>query len=131
MDSNNNSSLNKILLAIGGVLLCCACLTVLGAGIFIYPSYQASPQEFATQFLPPVANTPVPIPTLNRQPPESVSSATIDILNSNTVPENDPYDLACRLKQVCNVSKAVPDKPYAIGDKEKFWISNTDTAATN
>lgn len=129
--NSNNSSLTKVLLSVGGVILCCVCIAVVGAGIFLYRGAQSLPQGFATQFLPPAANTPMPIPTLNRLPPEAVSSETIDILNSNTVPENDPYNLACALKKICNVSKTVPDKTYAVGDKEKFWISDTDTAATN
>ena len=29
---------------------------------------------------------------------------------------------------VCDVSTTVPGKSYKVGDKEKFWISNSDTA---
>jgi hypothetical protein len=47
------------------------------------------------------------------------------------VPENDPYELACRLEAKCNVPTTVPAKAYKIGDKEKFWIINADTNQHN
>jgi hypothetical protein len=45
------------------------------------------------------------------------------------VPENDPYELACRLKGICNVPETLdpPSTPLEVGAKQKFWISNTNT----
>jgi hypothetical protein len=65
---------------------------------------------------------------LTRPPTDSVTADTLQALITTNVPENDPYELACRLKNICNVSKTVPGKTYKVGDKEKFWISNSDTA---
>jgi immune inhibitor A len=58
----------------------------------------------------------------------SVTSSTLDTLNNTLVPENDPYELACRFKGKCDVAKIVPGKTYKAGDREKFWVSNNDTA---
>jgi hypothetical protein len=44
------------------------------------------------------------------------------------VPENDPYELGCRLRAICDVPTVVPAKQYSVGDTETFWVSNSDTA---
>jgi immune inhibitor A len=53
----------------------------------------------------------------------------MDILSKTIVPDNDLYDLACRLRDVCDVPHTLPapSKPFQVGDKQKFWISNVDT----
>ena len=73
-------------------------------------------------------STPVPVPTLDQTPVESISSDTLNVLNQTLVPENDPYELGCRLKGICDVPRTVPAKTYKVGDKENFWVSNSDTA---
>jgi len=67
------------------------------------------------------------VPTLDQTPPESISPDTLNTLNNTLVPENDPYELACRLKGICNVPTTVQGKEYKVGDKEQFWILNSDT----
>ncbi|HLF73288.1 MAG TPA: choice-of-anchor J domain-containing protein, partial [Anaerolineales bacterium] len=62
-----------------------------------------------------------------RPPAESLSTETLEILREALVPENDPYELACRLENICNVPKTVQGKTYQPGDKEKFWVQNSDT----
>jgi hypothetical protein len=49
------------------------------------------------------------------------------MLEDEQVPENDPYELACRLEATCDVSQTVPAKSYQVGDREKFWLINSDT----
>jgi hypothetical protein len=49
------------------------------------------------------------------------------LLTAN-VPENDPYELACRLEKKCDVTRTVQSKNYKVGDRETFWIINSDTA---
>jgi hypothetical protein len=95
----------------------------------MYSAYQNVPNDFAT-LVPPVDNSPTPAPTpqLERPSNDLISTATIETLQQAQVPENDPYELACRLQAVCNVSETVQAKSYQVGDKEKFWISNSDTA---
>ncbi|HKI53676.1 MAG TPA: hypothetical protein VJ987_06095, partial [Anaerolineales bacterium] len=138
MESNtNNTSSSVVPKIIGGIvaiLLCCACVVIIAAAAIIF---QASRQTAPTDDVPPQnfptveSSTPLPVPTLDRTSPGSVSGATLDTLNNTLVPENDPYELACRLKGICDVPLTVQSKEYKLGDKENFWISNSDTAEHN
>ncbi|HEU4746417.1 MAG TPA: hypothetical protein VFS61_14340, partial [Anaerolineales bacterium] len=71
---------------------------------------------------------PAPTVQIERPPVDDVSSETIEILTQAQVPENDPYELACRFQAICNVPTVVQAKSYQVGDREKFWVSNSDTA---
>jgi len=116
---------------VGGVvavLLLCACAIIVAAGVIIYQASKDIPyQDFPTPDVPIHPSTDQPVPTIDPNSTGPVSSVTLDTLNTTLVPENDPYELACRLESICNVSKTVPAKVYKIGDKEKFWILNSDT----
>ncbi|MEP0807448.1 MAG: immune inhibitor A [Chloroflexota bacterium] len=137
MQSNSNSSsiVPKVVAGIVAVLLCCACLVILAAGYIIYQAVRPVPADDAftpaptIEFFTPAPATDTPQPT--DAPPsssESVTSYTLDVLNQTLVPENDPYELACRLKGICDVPRSVPAKTYKVGDTEKFWVNNSDTA---
>ncbi|MBC7877644.1 MAG: immune inhibitor A [Anaerolineales bacterium] len=111
------------------VLLCCICTIVAGLGGYMfYASGQVSP----TVDIPPIFTSDDPTPTVEtevtRPPVDSISTDTLSTLQNAIVPENDPYELACELQNICDVSKTVEGKTYKIGDKEQFWISNSDTA---
>lgn len=124
-----SSSTPKIIGAIVAILVCCSCVAIAVAGTFIYQAYQSTPFSI-TPFTPPLENTVTPAPTaeIERPPVDDISRETLDTLNESQVPENDPYELACRLQAVCDVSETVPAKSYKVGDTETFWISNSDTA---
>jgi hypothetical protein len=126
---NQSSSTPKIIAAIVAILVCCSCIAIAAAGALIYRAYQSVPFEL-TPFIPPAENTVTPAPTaqIERPPVDDISRETIETLNQAQVPENDPYELACRLQAVCDVSQTVQAKPYKVGDTETFWISNSDTA---
>jgi len=129
-NQNSSSSVPKIVGGIVAVLVCCACVVILAAGGLFYYGYRNVPTLDPTS-LPPVfeeTNTPLPPVELTRPPIDSVTADTLQALITTDVPENDPYELACRLKNVCDVSKTVPGKTYKVGDKEKFWVTNGDTA---
>jgi hypothetical protein len=130
MNTNPSSPVPKIVGGIVAVLVCCACIAIVAAGVIIYRSMQTIPASL-TPFLPPAVNTVTPVPTvqINRPPADSISTETVTTLDQALVPENDPYELACRLKAVCSVSKTVQSKSYQVGDKEKFWILNEDTTS--
>ena len=137
MESNtsntSSSAVPKIIGGIIAILVCCACVVILAAGFIIYQAAQEVPlDDFPPLDIPTIeSSTPLPVPTLDRSSSDPVSSDTLDILNNTLVPENDPYELACRLKGICDVPRTVPGKTYQIGDKENFWISNSDTAEHN
>ncbi len=105
---------NTIAIVIGiVVLLCCICAIMIGVGGYAFYSSDSS--------------TPTPEPNLRRPPVELISTETVETLKTTLVPENDPYQLACELQNICDVSKTVEGKSYKIGDEEKFWILNSDT----
>jgi len=118
--------------AVGGivtVLLCCACIVIVAAGVIIFRASQQVSVDINTPPANPTSesSTPIPVPTLDQTPVESISSDTLNTLNQTLVPENDPYELACRLEGLCDVPRTVPGKEYKVGDKEQFWILNSDT----
>jgi hypothetical protein len=136
MEPNPNPSSSIVPKVVGGivaVLLCCSCVVIIAAGMILYraaqqqpipPTGTSTPQEAPTL----ESATSVPAPTLEPAPPETTSSDTIEVLNNTLVPENDPYELACRLKQICDVPGTAPAKTYKVGDTEQFWVINSDTA---
>ena len=127
--SNQSSNLPKIVGVIVAILVCCSCIAIAAAGVIGYRAFTLLPPEISTAISPTEEfTTPVPIPTLERPSTDSISRATLDTLSQAQVPENDPYELACRLQAVCDVPTTVPGKSYKVGDKENFWISNSDTA---
>jgi len=142
MESNPKQSSSIVTWVVGGIvaiLLCCACVVIVAAGVIVYQAYQQVPIddhfptieptiEFMTPEPAPTSepSSPAPVPTLDRT--GSVSEKTLETLNQTLVPENDPYELACRLKGICDVPRAVPAKTYKVGDKDQFWVTNNDTA---
>ncbi len=112
------------------VILCCLCALVLARGGTayyyitnnIYPTPDApSHMYYGSTELPPVSVTRLPV--------DSISTDTMDTLSQTIVPDNDLYDLACRLKNICNVPHTLPAPatPFTVGDQQQFWISNVDT----
>jgi hypothetical protein len=130
METNNtpSSSTGKIIGVVIAIFVCCSCVAIVAAGALFYRAYQNIPLDL-TPYVPPIENTVTPVPTvqIDRPPVDDISQETIETLAQSEVPENDPYELACRLQAVCNVSETVQAKPYKVGDKDKFWILNSDT----
>lgn len=129
METNNRSSaVPKLVGGIVAILVCCACALILGAGVVMYRAYQQIPGNVPTLF-PPNNDSVTAEPTveLDRTPADSATVETMETLQNTLVPENDPYELACRLQGTCNVSTTVPAKNYQLGDKENFWVTNSDT----
>lgn len=129
--TTQTSSTPKIIAAIVAILVCCSCIAIAAAGALIFRASRNINVPFElTPFLPPAENTVAPAPTaqIERPPVDDISRETIETLNQTQVPENDPYELACRLQAVCDVSETVQAKSYNVGDTETFWISNSDTA---
>ncbi len=128
METGNtqSSSTPRIIAAIVAILVCCSCIAIVAAAAFFVPIFR---DTNLPPFTPPSENTVPPAPTaqIERPPVDDISLETIETLNEEQVPENDPYELACRLEAICNVPTTVPAKSYQVGDKENFWILNSDT----
>ncbi|HEY9528248.1 MAG TPA: hypothetical protein VIR02_14230, partial [Anaerolineales bacterium] len=134
METSTNqpsSATPKIIAAIVAILVCCSCIAIAAAGAIIFRASRVIDTPFdPTPFISPTENAVTPVPTaqIERPPVDDVSSETIETLTQAQVPENDPYELACRLQALCNVPTVVQAKAYQVGDKETFWVSNSDTA---
>ncbi len=113
------------------VLLLCICVMVLGLGAYGYFALSQPSSGVDFPVSPADNSTGTPNVEVTRPPVESIPRDTLDTLNATVVPENDPYDLACRLLELCDVAETVPAKAYKLGDKENFWITNSDTAEQN
>ncbi|GAB4528809.1 MAG: immune inhibitor A [Anaerolineales bacterium] len=128
--------------AIGCIIalaICCLCLvTASFLGAVLYAATNSVDQGLPTTnpldgqgWQSTLTPTPLVIqPTL--QPgitPVPVSTETLHTLEQAVVPNNDPIDLARRLGGIPDVPLTVPppDKPYAVGDQQTFWVSNVDT----
>lgn len=123
---------NQTTLIIVGVAvaLCCACVLILAAaGVYFYrqipPIIETAIPDFPT--LDPGTATPPPIVT--RPPVEDIPTTTLETLGATIVPENDPYDLACRLQGLCNIPPTLepPAAPLTIGTEQTFWVMNSNT----
>jgi hypothetical protein len=121
------------------VILCCCCVAVAvgGFGSLYLLGSQVAPPYIDT---PPTYDfdnpTPVPFdndlitptpPVLTRPPVEEISTDTLSVLENTIVPENDPHDLACRLKSICNIPETFSSGPFRAGDKKQFWVLNGQT----
>ncbi|MBV6394947.1 MAG: hypothetical protein HFACDABA_00518 [Anaerolineales bacterium] len=126
-NKNNNAALIGIAVI---VAVCCACALIIGTlGVVGYQYYQevATSIPYFPTFEPFDPPTPTEEPNLNR-PDEPVSTETLEMLKSTLVPENDPYEIACRLQGKCNLPRVLPTAPeYKVGDKKKFWVTNVNT----
>ena len=62
---------------------------------------------------------------LFRPPSDTISTETIQTLDQSIVPENDVYELACRLQDKCDVPKTLsaPAVPLTVGTTQKFWMT--------
>ncbi|MEW5938438.1 MAG: hypothetical protein AB1750_02145, partial [Chloroflexota bacterium] len=136
--SSGNSNKNALLIGLGAIAAgCCACALIVGAlGLVVYSSTREAIATVAPYFTPFPVETlisptvgPTAVPTVTRPPVEEVSSATLDTLKAALVPENDPYEIACRLKGICNVPRTLPGptSPLQVGAKDKFWVLNSNT----
>jgi hypothetical protein len=133
----NNTSEKKsgtIALVIGIVVLLC-CICVLAVGMIGYGYYIFAKNPSTSISIPPVPPINASTPTspdsseLLRPPSTTISTDTIQTLNHSIVPENDVYELACRLQDKCNIAKTLsaPATPLTVGTTQKFWLINADT----
>jgi hypothetical protein len=129
-EPEKKSGVTAIVIGIA-VLLCCICLLVAGmAGYGYYAFTQVAPTITDNPFFPPVDDvTPTSESEIFSPPSGTISTETIQTLDDSVVPENDVYELACRLQGICNVPKTLsaPVAPLTVGTTQKFWLINADT----
>ncbi|MFZ5857679.1 MAG: choice-of-anchor J domain-containing protein [Chloroflexota bacterium] len=132
--ANNQNGNKTVLIAIGIIIaVCCACVVIAAAlGVIVYERgtqyISTSIPNFPT-IVPSDFGTPTAEPEVTRPPVEESTNETLLTLGNAVVPENDPYDLACRLQGTCNVPETLdpPAAPLEVGATQKFWIANSNT----
>lgn len=128
MDQPEENKNNVFLWVSIAVVLCCICLIVLGVGGYAY--YQLNPGgSGGFPQLPIITETsPTAEPEITRPPVDESTHETLQLLESTIVPPNDPKELACRLRGICNVPEvlATSAAPRQVGDQDQFWVSNLD-----
>jgi immune inhibitor A len=115
------------------VILVCICSLVLaGAGLFYGYQLSRQIQPILENYATSTPEQPIEIirPSLLEDPP--VDETVLDmlaVLKSTNVPENDIYDLSCRLRRMCNLPRTVPSDSIdrQVGEKQSFWVTNLDT----
>ncbi len=132
-----------LMIFIGFVLiLCCCCIVIIAlglAGFLIYEQQQVDPVSFEPT-VQVFQSTELPVSTDSLDPTETPSALataaviaasditdTLSVLEDTIIPVNDPRELACRLSDICNIPETVPSGPFSLGDRQKFWVMNTDT----
>ena len=120
-ESEKKSGTTAIVIGIG-VLLCCICVLVAGmAGYGYYTFTQVMPTNIST--------IPTSEAELVRPTGEIIPADTIQTLEQSSLPENNVYELACRLQGKCNIAETLsaPAAPLTVGTTQKFWLVNADT----
>ena len=136
MNSNKSIPIIAIVLILLVFCLCCLCLAA--AGVFIANvATNAEPSDFTITepWVEPWNAEPTPEVTIDpgtiNLEPDQLAEAheTLEVLNENIVPINDPIDLVGRLGGEPGVPDTLIDEnaPYNVGAQKEFWVSNTDT----
>jgi len=104
---------------------CCVCLV--GAGVGTY--YIIKNGDELINQIPLDAFDPTPTVVIARPPLETISSETLNILESTVVPNNDLNLIACRILARCDIptTLAPPATQLQVGDQESFWVNDMDT----
>jgi len=133
METSDKSG-KTVWIIVGSVilLLCCCALILFASGVAFFDFINNIDPEFTGITEMPV--TPeVEVPTrtvaVTRPSVEEVPLDTLLVLQQAEIPENDPYDLACRLQGICDVPRTFegPSAPRQVGEKDQFWILNSDS----
>lgn len=133
---NNKSAALPIIITILLLLaLCCLgiCLVLIFSGNVLMTRLDTAAVEVTqpspvvvTEDINPIISTPMPTPK-----PGAVlaSIESLDTLQQELVPINNPIDLAERLGGKQNIPEILFDEnaPYALGDSQDFWVTDVDT----
>lgn len=135
MQNSKSSALPIIVTVLLILALCClgVCLILIFSGNALVSWLETTQNEVTpptpivvTEEVNPVS--PTPIPTLK---PETAKNAfnSLEILEQELVPINDPIDLAQRLGGKGDIPETLidPNAPYTVGDQQVFWVTNVDT----
>ena len=117
-----------IVIAIVLVLLCCCTIILIAAGVVVYEA-QASNDISTVPSFPFDVETATPVVEVTRPATDDVPVDTVETLQNAIVPANDPVELACRLKGICDIPETMspPVAPRQVGEQDEFWVTNIET----
>ncbi|MFZ3151540.1 MAG: hypothetical protein WA116_07640 [Anaerolineaceae bacterium] len=132
---NKKTSSTTIIIIVLVLIICLVslCLVVVGGGALIGFLGNKNESSSTSQITPtqPAWPTDIPEAINDGLSAEQLTKAqdSLDALNTEIVPINDPIDLAERLGGKAEVPSTLIDSnaPYEVGDQKTFWVSNTDT----
>jgi len=114
-----------IVLAVA-VIICAVCAVATGLGTLWF--WNLNETSFSTD-QPNPPDQPTPQVTLSTG---QVSNETVLTLENTIVPDNNPVELAERFQGIKNIPDTVPASiPYQTGDKEQFWVTDSDSNVTS
>lgn len=109
------------------IVVCLVCIC-LGLGISTYFTLKEASQSNP---ISSGSSNPTSTPVVIRPTPHALLNPkeTFQILTAVDVPINDLVDLTSRLKGKRNLAltQTAPAAPFQVGDRQSFWVSNTDT----
>lgn len=100
-------------------LCCCVAAVIFGAVTFGLDSLMQNGL--------PLSMDTVPFPQESFFPPSDAAFDMLALLDETIVPENDPEELARRLKGIDSIPELIPARSYELGEAESFWVSNMDS----
>ena len=128
---NSKKALSTTIILIILAILACVCLaciiTIGGFAIFNLNLVNTDTSQ---------NNDPILIPETEQAPTPMIfepitpgAEESLETLNNEIVPFNDPIDLGARLAGKLSIPHTFPDEdmPYALLDHKTFWATNTDT----
>jgi hypothetical protein len=118
-----------LVIAIVLVVLCCCVLILAAVGVVAYEYFQQIPSLPGVPDVPFGPPTPTPLVEVTRPPVAEVPTDTLETLKTTIVPENNPIELACRLKGVCDIPETMPPPagPRQVGEQDTFWVTNVES----
>jgi hypothetical protein len=128
----NKKPLLVVLIILAVVVLCFSCLAcgVLGYGITVWLREDNTNTQtpIEVEVIPP-SDVETIAPAPDDQNPVGQFSSTLETLLNVEVPINDPIDIAQRLEGKENIPLTLPvdDLDRQVGEKETFWVTDTDT----
>ncbi len=125
------------------LIICCICFVfgIMGTVIYLQSNFSADQNSSPVLQLPGIEQSTRTIPENNNSSTETdpfsptidnaildSSYQTLETLTNIIIPENDPRDLAQRLKGVNDIPDTVPiTNEWQVGEQTQFWVSNVDT----
>src|SRR5512135_324728 len=109
MGPTNPRATNRVVIIGIVAVICCLGVLLLGAGGAIYYFFRSNANPL-TDIPKSTGSTATPEPTVPviRPSVDSISKDTEAALQQTIIPDSDLYDLACRLKNICNVPHTLP-----------------------